>query len=404
MRTRLSASPTALVVGGGIFGLTAALELRTRGWEVTLIDAGIIPHPDAASTDISKVVRMDYGADPQYTAMGEASLAGWRAWDEQWGTTLFHEDGFLVLSREVMQPGAFEYESYHYLRQRGHPLRRMNAERLSREHPQWNAELYVDGYLNPAGGWAESGRVVAQLKVQAEAAGVVIHEQAVLGDWEEDGALLRRWGADVVVAALGAWTPEALPWLKPVMWATAQPVFHFQPAHPERFQAPAFPVWAADIGVTGWYGFPANAEGVVKVANHGPGRRVSANAPRIMPDGEEERFRAFLRETFPALAEAPVVAQRICLYGDTFDGDFWIAPDPERPGLVVAAGDSGHAFKFAPVLGGLIADAVEGLPNPWLGRFGWREPTGAPSFLPLWSAGLVMPLFFRASTAAGVLL
>lgn len=380
MRKSLSSSSTALVIGGGIFGLTAALELRRRGWQVILLDAGAIPHPDAASTDISKVVRMDYGSDPQYTEMGEASLAGWRAWNEEWGTPLFHEDGFLVLSREVMKPGAFEYESYHCLRQRGHALHRLDSEHLKREHPQWNSDLYVDGYLNPQGGWAESGCVVAQLKCQAEAAGVVIHEQVPLGTWSagsvRDGSG-RDWTADVTVAALGAWTPEWLPWLKPVMWATAQSVFHFRPPNPERFRAPAFPVWAADIGTTGWYGFPANAEGVVKVANHGPGRRVSAQAPRVMPEGEEERFRAFLCQTFPALADAPVAAQRLCLYGDTFDGNFLIAPDPDRQGLVVAAGDSGHAFKFAPVLGGLIADAVEGKTKPWSARFAWRQPTAA---------------------------
>jgi sarcosine oxidase/L-pipecolate oxidase len=60
------------------------------------------------------------------------------------------------------------------------------------------------------------------------------------------------------------------------------------------------------------------------------------------------------------------------LYCDTFDGDFWIDRDPGRPGLVVAAGDSGHGFKFAPVLGGVIADVVEGTPNAWAHRFRWR--------------------------------
>jgi glycine/D-amino acid oxidase-like deaminating enzyme len=61
------------------------------------------------------------------------------------------------------------------------------------------------------------------------------------------------------------------------------------------------------------------------------------------------------------------------LYCDTFDGDFWIDRDPDRPGLVVAAGDSGHAFKFAPILGSLLADVVEGRPNGWAPRFAWRE-------------------------------
>src|SRR5229473_643866 len=50
-----------LVAGAGIFALTAALELRRRGHEVRLVDPGPVPHPLAASTDISKVVRLEYG-------------------------------------------------------------------------------------------------------------------------------------------------------------------------------------------------------------------------------------------------------------------------------------------------------------------------------------------------------
>jgi glycine/D-amino acid oxidase-like deaminating enzyme len=54
------------------------------------------------------------------------------------------------------------------------------------------------------------------------------------------------------------------------------------------------------------------------------------------------------------------------------DEHFWIAQHPSRPGLTVAAGGSGHAFKFAPVLGSIIADAVEGRQNPILQKFRWR--------------------------------
>jgi glycine/D-amino acid oxidase-like deaminating enzyme len=99
---------------------------------------------------------------------------------------------------------------------------------------------------------------------------------------------------------------------------------------------------------------------------------VHADDARSVLPAEEARFRAFVRDHLPALAGAPIIATRLCLYCDTFDGDFWIAHDPARPGLIVAAGDSGHAFKFAPVLGGLIADVVETKPNPWAPRFRWR--------------------------------
>lgn len=376
-----------LILGGGCFGLTAALELRSRGWKVTLIDQGTLPHPDAASTDISKVVRMDYAADAQHTAMGLLSIERWKGWNARWGIDLYHEDGFLVMSRGAMQPGGFEHDSFHYLSGLGHALRRTDAAMLREKHPVWNADRYVEGYLNPIGGWVESGRVIAMLAKEAREAGIELIEHVkaprpVLtagrcnGIESSDGGV---WTADLVLVASGAWTPEVLPHLQNVMWTTAQTVFHFQPSQPERFRAPAFPVWGADIAKTGWYGFPANADGLVKVANHGVGRRVNASDTRVMPAGEEEKYRAFLRETFPALADAPVHSNRVCLYCDTFDGAFWITQDEQFEGLVVAAGDSGHAFKFTPVLGEIIADVVEQKDNAWALKYRARQPTAVGS-------------------------
>jgi glycine/D-amino acid oxidase-like deaminating enzyme len=41
----------------------------------------------------------------------------------------------------------------------------------------------------------------------------------------------------------------------------------------------------------------------------------------------------------------PIVASRLCLYDDSFDGDFIIDRDPDRKGLIVAGGSSGHGAK-----------------------------------------------------------
>ena len=376
-----------LILGGGAFGLTAALELRSRGWKVTLIDPGALPHPDAASTDISKVVRMDYAADAQHTDMGVLSLQRWKTWNQRWGVDLYHEDGFLVMSRDALKAGGFEHDSFHYLSSRGHALQRMDSAKLRANHPIWNADHYQEGYLNPVGGWVESGRVIAMLAKDAREAGIELIEHVkaprpvltagrCTGIESGDG---RAWSADLVLVAAGAWTPEVLPHLQNVMWTTAQTVFHFQPAQPERLRAPAFPVWGADIARTGWYGFPANADGLVKVANHGVGRRVKASEARVMPPDEEEKYRAFLHGTFPALADAPVHSSRVCLYCDTFDGAFWITQDEQHADLVVAAGDSGHAFKFTPVLGEIIADVVESKPNAWAEKYRSREPKATAS-------------------------
>jgi sarcosine oxidase / L-pipecolate oxidase len=382
-RTTLTVRPmphSIAIVGAGIFGLTAAWELRTRGWEVEVIDPGPIPRPTAASTDISKVIRMDYGADEIYTRMAEAAFAGWDRWNVRWTPPLYHQDGFLVLAPDLMRSGSFERESFDLLRARGHDVQRIGAPYIRARFAAWSSRHYPDGYFNPRAGWAESGKVVAHIADEVRAAGARLTEGAVFH------SVIDRHGratgvrttdervidTDAVLIAAGAWTPKMLPHLANVMWTTGQPVVHFAVDKPTLWQAPRFPVWAADIAQSGWYGFPALGDGTLKIGHHGMGRRLDPDAPRTVLPEEEDLFRQFLRRQFPSLANAPITLMRLCLYCDTFDGDFWIDEDPARPGLFVAAGDSGHGFKFAPVLGPLIADVVERKPHEWRDRFKWR--------------------------------
>ena len=375
-----------IVVGAGINGITAAIELKKRGHKVVLADPGPLPHPLAASTDISKAVRAAYGADEEYTALAERSIRLWRKWNEEFGVELYHEVGVMFVRHGEMKPGDFEYESFKILQRRGYRIERMNSPQIWKRFPAWNPDLYQDGVLELNAGYAESGRAVAILVERAKSIGIELREGAKFsqldeGDDRVKGIVLddgQRISGDVVVMAVGAWTPYILPFTREFFRATGQPVFHLKPRQPDLFVPERFPVFGADISTTGYYGFPLNPEGVVKIANHGPGREMSPEtANRAVTSQEEQNLREFLSTTFPTLTDAPIVYSRVCMYCDTNDGHFWIAPDPERPGLIVAAGDSGHGFKFAPVLGEIIADAVEGKSNPLLQKFRWRPEVRA---------------------------
>ncbi len=371
---------SVLIVGAGMFGLTTAIELRRRGYSVTVLDPGPLPHPLAASNDTSRMVRMDYGDDALYVELAGKAIEGWRVWNQQSGRTLYHEDGFLMACSQPMAPGEFEHDSYQYLSKQGYGLQRMDSGRIKQQYPLWNGDRYKDGYLNPAAGWAEAANTVIWLAEEAQASGVELRlDTQVSGFIEADNRITGvitsggyRESAELVVVAAGAWTAALLPDLAEVMQPVGQPIVYLQPVDPDLYRGPQFPPWAADIPRTGWYGFPANRDGIVKISNHGPGRPMATEEPRDLNAAEISRFNSFIKDTIPSLAEAPIVNSRLCLYCDTWDGNFWIGHHPNKEGLVVAAGGSGHGFKFAPVMGGLIADAIEKVDTPYAQRFAWR--------------------------------
>ena len=374
------ATSSVIIVGAGVFGSSAALELRKRGHEVTLLDPGPIPHVLASSTDISKVLRMDYGADEFYMELMEAAFQGWDAWNESWGIPLYHQTGMINLAGGPMSPGGFEHDSFELLLRRGHQPERIGADQLMQRFPAWDATEYPEGYFNPRAGWVESGEVVARLISEAKTLGVQVRGSTAFSSTLDEGSKVVgvRTGdgdelkADLVIMAAGSWTPSLLPDMEKFMWSVGQPVFHFLVEDIQAYQPPNFVTWTADIHNTGWYGFPALDDGTLKIANHGRGKPQPADGPREVDADSEDMFREFLRKALPGLSEAPVISNRLCMYCDTWDGDFWIDHDPERPGLVVATGGSGHGFKFAPMLGPIIADVVEGEPNPFAHRFKWR--------------------------------
>tara|TARA_B100000929_G_scaffold150419_1_gene119147 strand:+ start:2400 stop:3581 length:1182 start_codon:yes stop_codon:yes gene_type:complete len=378
--TKTQTGNRVVIVGGGIFGCTAALELLSRGWSVSIVNPGGPPHEDAASTDVSKVVRMDYGSDVFYHELGEMAIEGWKRWNRDWPRPLYHEDGFLILSHGQMQPGEYEYENHHVLGQRGYDIPRLNMNLASTDYPAWDFSGYSDGYFNPTGGWVESGAVVEKIAKLCKNSGVQFysgHMDQLYSEGSRVSGVLTTDGnvipGNIVVVAAGAWTPTLLPWLTDLLSPTGQPVLHFLPENPDLFRADRFPPWNSDIASSGWYGFPALSNGRVKVAHHGRGVSVHPDSRGKVDVNHEIRAREFLEKAIPALSQAPIVYRRICMYCDAFDGNLLIGHDPSREGLVVASGGSGHGFKFAPLLGEVIADAVEHHPNKWGARFSWRE-------------------------------
>lgn len=374
-----------LIIGGGIFGITAAVELAKRKYKVGLINPDSIPHHLAASTDITKAVRMEYGSDKEYFKMAEIAIERFHEWNDFFNKDLYHEVGYLMLCKDKIESDTqtYEKESYKNLKEAGYAPNRLDSEIIAKKFPVVNTSNYIDANYNPKGGYVESEKLVATLADYARSLGVEIIErqtaEEIIVDNGQVNAVRTKEGNTYscghVVVAAGANTPYLLPELKPYMKATGHPVFWLKPSDPTSFTPPNFAVFTADISNSGWYGFPYLPKlGVVKIAKHTNGIEIHPDKDdRQIRNEEVKDMREFLKMTFPSLVDAPLVFTRRCLYNDTLDGHFWIDKHPEIKGLSVSSGGSGHGLKMAPVLGEMTADVIEGKTHEFSERYRWRH-------------------------------
>jgi glycine/D-amino acid oxidase-like deaminating enzyme len=186
----------------------------------------------------------------------------------------------------------------------------------------------------------------------------------------------------IIILATGAWTSSLLSEAREVMTPNGQPVIHIKIPEPLQREFKGCPVWGADLSQLGFYGFPPT-DGIVKIAHHGAGYKSHKGVKTIVTDpstgakvplGFIQRFREFLDAHLPSISGLDIASTRICWYCDTWDGDFYITKVPAQPRLILAAGGSGHAFKFMPVIGDIVADVVEGKSSSRTKRFQWRTP------------------------------
>lgn len=372
-----------VVVGAGIFGITAAIEMSNRGHSVAVLDPGPLPNPLAASNDISKAIRLEHGADEAMMIMMERAVAGWERWNAESAEKFYYPTGTMTLTPTPMAEGCRAYASYQMLQQRNHQPVRLLSDDIARRFPVWKAGAFVDGFFCTKGGYADSERVLTWLTQLAEVEGVALYvgqtaESLLMTNGRVTGIHTQEdntFNAEHVIIAAGAWTPLLVPELSPMLTVSGHPIFHLKTADTTLFTPPHFTTFNADIGSNHWRGFPVHPqEGILKITQYTNNQRLHpTHDPRTVNDVDIRNLRTFLDSALPGLKEATITYTRRCLSCDSWDGQLWIGNHPDKAGLTVAAGGNGHGFMFAPIMGEMIADTVEGLPMP---KFKWREMVG----------------------------
>lgn len=373
----------AIVLGLGGFGSAAFEHIARRGKRVVGIEQFDIAHDRGSSHGETRIIRKAYFEHPDYVPLLLKSYDLWRELERDSGRKLLHQVGLLIAGPRDGEAvaGARLARSLH-----GVPLDDVTAAEVVRRFPGFRVPEGFDAVFEPDAGFLEVESCVrAQVERGVRAGGEVRTQERVVS-WRSDGSTVRvvtdrdEYHANSSVIAGGAWAGQLLAdrklplsvVRKPVMWCPVRSL-----AYDIVNGTPTF-YFETPSGA--FYGFPSLDGRSLKVAEHTGGSPVTdpANVDRRLHPDDVSPIAAFVRDCLPEVDPRPL-RHSVCLYTLTPDHHFLVDRHPQFPNVAIAAGFSGHGFKFTQVLGQALADlAMDGatpLPIGFLGLSRLAIPT-----------------------------
>ena len=369
----LTASFDAAVIGLGVMGSAAVAALARRNVRVVGIDRFAPGHDRGSSHGATRVIRLGYFEHPSYVPLVRAACSLWRELEARSGAALLTVTGILEMGAPGSELVAGTLQS---AQRHGLPHDVLDAAGVMKRFPALRVPDGFIGVLQPDGGFLRAEPAVAAFQAVARQAGAELRmEERVLGVEPQGGGVRVTTERGEVIAgcavvAAGPWLTSLLPQAPVPVRVTRQVLAWFEPADRSRFAAGRFPVFLLQNEDGVFYGFPADAAGVKIAKHHHLDETVDPDAAdRAVSAADEAVIRGFLKTHLPD-ADGPLRAARTCLYTMAPDGDFIIDRLPGHPQIIVASPCSGHGFKFAPVIGEILADlAVAGQTDYDISRF-----------------------------------
>jgi sarcosine oxidase len=361
----------AIVVGLGAHGSAAAAALSRRGLRVLGLERFGRGEARGSSGGWSRMIRITHYEDPWLVPLAEASWDRWLALGEEVGTTLLQETGGLYGGPpgHAVVKGSREGAARH-----GVPFEALDAAEIHRRWPIFRPADDTTAIFEAKAGMLHADRANAAHLEIAERAGAHLRFGRRVVDWrpatgggfeveDADGSVV---GGDHLVLAAGPWIGHLVPDLRlPLRVERECPCWFTPTVDPSSVGADELPIWVIVEGGTAYYGIRHDPEVGLKVSIHHWGTFGDPDEiDRVVGDAEIERIRAWMRTRMPA-ANGPLANARVCLYTNTPDEQFVIDRHPAAPGVAFASACSGHGYKFAPVIGEILADLALGAPPSW---------------------------------------
>ena len=363
-----------VVIGLGVMGSAALHRLAVRGVRVLGIERYEPGHDRGSSHGATRIIRLGYFEHPSYVSLLRDVYPLWRELEAKIGRRLLHTTG-------IAEIGAPESElvkgTLAAARQHALPHDVLDAAALMRRYPAFRVPGDFVGVVQPDGGFLEAEPALLGLVKLARAGGAAMRtNEAVRAIEPYPGGVCVVTGDEVVEASAvivtaGARVKSLIPDLPAPLRVTRQVLAWFEPRDATMLSSDRFPVFMIESPHGFHYGFPMDPHRGVKLGKHHHlDETVDPDTcDRTVSPRDERAIRVALENYIPA-ADGKLVAATTCLYTMAPDGDFIIDTLPGWPQVVIGSPCSGHGFKFAPLIGEILADlAMSGQTKRDIARF-----------------------------------
>jgi sarcosine oxidase len=352
----------AIVVGLGAMGSAALYELSRRGLRVLGLEAFEPGHRLGSSHGESRVIRLAYFEHPNYVPLLRRAYALWSDLEAESGDQLLQITGGLMIGapRGELVSGARLSAEQHGLQ-----FELLEASAVRHRYPPLQLSDTEVALWEPQAGFLRPERCIDAFVRLASRRGAEARYREPVRSWQASSNEVTvvtdrgRYQADRVVFTCGARIAGVLGADVAPVQAERVPLFWLEPTEPDEFAPDRFPIYLWEMAPGDlFYGFPHVEWPGVKVACHHSGQFCDPDeVDRTVTEADELRLRRAIETRIPGL-NGPVVSSLVCLYENSPDGHFLIDRVPEHPNALFAAGFSGHGFKFASVVGEILADLV----------------------------------------------
>lgn len=365
-----------IVIGVGGMGSATVYHLAKRGKRVLGLERYDIPHTMGSSHGHTRIIRMAYFEHPSYVPLLQRAYALWRELENAAGEQLLYITGSLDVGRSDSQVfrGSLQSCTNHGL---DHEV--LNTAEIVSRFPAYRIAEDVQAVWQPEGGFLLPERCIVAHVLQAQALGADVRAREQVLEWAAtaaDGVRVKtdkgEYEGGRLVFCAGAWSATFVDQLNGYAVPERQVLIWVQPIRPELFELGKFPVFNFRVDEGHFYGFPIFGIPGMKFGRYhhleeevDPDRLTRECGAR-----DEQVLRQFAERYFPT-ATGPTMAMAACMFTNTPDEHFILDLHPECPQVSIGAGFSGHGFKFASVVGEIMADlATEGRTSHDISRFG----------------------------------